>query len=56
MKSKLTKIILLSLVLVMVFGTVYASAFSSYDTYTYSIDGEPLKLLAAEPFRKTHLL
>ena len=43
MKSKLTKIILLSLVLVMIFGTVYASAFSSYDTYTYSIDGEPLK-------------
>ena len=27
----------------MVFGTVYASAFESYDTYTYSIDGEPLK-------------
>ena len=43
MKSKLTKIILLSLVLVMIFGTVYASAFTSYDTYTYSIDGEPLK-------------
>ena len=43
MKSKITKILLLSLVLVMLFGTVTASAFNSYDTYTYSIDGEPLK-------------
>ncbi|MBQ3016103.1 MAG: YIP1 family protein [Clostridia bacterium] len=43
MKNKLSKILILSLILVMVFGTVYASAFESYDTYTYSIDGEPLK-------------
>ena len=42
MKSKLTKVLVLSLILIMVFGTVYASAYSSYDTYTYSIDGEPL--------------
>ena len=31
------------MVLVLLFGTVTASAFSSYDTYTYSIDGEPLQ-------------
>ena len=43
MKSRISKILILSLVLVMVFGTVYASAFESYDTYTYSISGEPLK-------------
>ncbi len=43
MKKKLTAVIILSLVLVMLFGTVYSSAFSSYDTYTYSIDGEPLQ-------------
>ena len=43
MKSKLAKILILSLILIMLFGTVYASAFESYDTYTYSIDGEPLK-------------
>ena len=43
MKSKITKILVLSLLLVMLFGTITASAFNSYDTYTYSIDGEPLK-------------
>ena len=43
MKSKISKILVLSLVLVMLFGTIYASAFESYDTYTYSISGEPLK-------------
>ena len=43
MKSRITKILILSLLLIMVFGTVTASAFNSYDTYTYSIDGEPLK-------------
>ncbi len=42
MKSKIAKILILSLVLVMLFGTVYSSAYSAYDTYTYSIDGEPL--------------
>ena len=43
MKKKLAKILILSLVFIMLFGTVYSSAFESYDTYTYSIDGEPLK-------------
>ena len=43
MKSKIIKILVLSLTLVLIFGTVTASAFNSYDTYTYSIDGEPLK-------------
>ncbi len=43
MKNKIIKILLISLVLVMIFGTISASAYSAYDTYTYSIDGEPLK-------------
>ncbi len=43
MKSKITKILILSLMFIMLFGTITASAFNSYDTYTYSIDGEPLK-------------
>ena len=42
MKTKLTKILLLGFVLVMIFGTVAPTAFESYDTYTYSIDGDPL--------------
>ena len=27
----------------MLFGTVYSSAAEPYDTYTYSIEGDPLK-------------
>ena len=42
MKNKLTKLLILAIIAVMIFGTVTASAFESYDTYTYSIDGEPL--------------
>lgn len=45
--KKLTKIIVVALVLVMLFGTVYSSAFEPYDTYTYSIDGEAMKSPAA---------
>ena len=40
--KKLTKVLILAIVAVMLFGTVYSSAVDSYDTYTYSIDGEPL--------------
>ncbi len=47
MKKKLSAVLILSLVLIMLFGTVYSSAFHSYDTYTYSIDGEPLQSPAA---------
>ena len=43
MKNRFGKFLILTLILIMVFGTVYSSAFNSYDTYTYSIDGEPLK-------------
>ncbi len=43
MKRKVSKLLIISLVLIMLFGTVYSSAFDAYDTYTYSIDGEPLK-------------
>ncbi len=42
MKSKFTKIIVFALALVMIFGTFSSSAYESYDTYTYSIDGKPL--------------
>ena len=42
MKNKLSKILLLSLVLMLLFGTVSTFAYESYDTYTYSIDGEVL--------------
>ena len=42
MKSKFTKIVIMSLVALLLFGTFSASAYESYDTYTYSIDGESL--------------
>jgi len=45
--KKLTKIIIVALVLVMLFGTVYSSAYEPYDTYTYSIDGKMMKSPAA---------
>ena len=43
MKNTITKVVIFALVAIMLFGTVAASAYESYDTYTYSIDGEPLK-------------
>ena len=42
MKSKITKVLLLALTLVMLFGTVTSMAYEPYETYTYSIDGLPL--------------
>ena len=45
--KKITKILLLSLVLILTFGAITASAYEAYDTYTYSIDGEPLQSPAA---------
>ncbi|MBO5907752.1 MAG: YIP1 family protein [Clostridia bacterium] len=47
MKSKLTKILILAITAIMLFGTVFSSAYESYDTYTYSIDGKPLMSPAA---------
>jgi len=49
MKSKklVTKIILFALIAATLFGSLVSSAYESYDTYTYSIDGEPLKSPAA---------
>lgn len=41
--KKFSTILLLALVAVMLFGAVTASASEPYDTYTYSIDGEPLR-------------
>ena len=52
--KKLTKILVVALVLVMIFGTVYSSAYEPYDTYTYSIDGEPMKSPAAYSAEAVH--
>ena len=41
--KKLTTILLLALVAIMLFGSVTTSASEPYDTYTYSIDGKPLR-------------
>ena len=43
MKSKLAKILIFSLVLLLLFGTVSVFGYESYETYTYSIDGLALK-------------
>lgn len=43
MKKRIFNAILLVLVAVLLFSGVTASAYESYETYTYSIDGEPLK-------------
>ena len=47
MKNKISKILIFALLATLVFGAVSASAFESYNTYTYSIDGEPLDSPAA---------
>ena len=41
--KKISTILLLAIVAVMLFGAVTTSASEPYDTYTYSIDGEPLR-------------
>ena len=41
--KKISKILILTLIAVMIFGAVQIAALEPYDTYTYSIDGEPLK-------------
>ena len=40
MKSKITKVLLVSLVLIMLIGTISASAITPYTTYTYNVDGK----------------
>ena len=40
--KKLTKILILSLAFVLLFGAVYSSAYVAYDTYTYSISGKQM--------------
>ncbi len=40
--KKITKIIVLALVLVLIFGTISSTAFEPYETFTYSIDGEQM--------------
>ena len=41
--KKISLVLLLTLLCGAIFGVTQASAFEPYDTYTYSIDGEPLK-------------
>ena len=43
MKKRITSVLILVLTLVLIFGAIPAFAYESYETYTYSIDGEPLK-------------
>jgi len=40
--KRITKILILALVFIMLFGTISSFASEPYDTYTYSIDGKPL--------------
>ncbi|MBQ8880470.1 MAG: YIP1 family protein [Clostridia bacterium] len=47
MKSRITKVAVLAIAMILLFGTVLSSAYESYDTYTYSIDGEALMSPAA---------
>ena len=47
MKKNIFKVLLIALILTLLVGTVSVSAFESYSTYTYSIDGKPLKSPAA---------
>ena len=42
MKKRFIQVVVFALLAALTFGTVSASAFTSYETYTYSIDGEPL--------------
>ena len=43
MKKKILYVVIFAMIAAMLFGTVYSSAASTYETYTYSIDGEVLK-------------
>ena len=45
--KKISLVLLFVILFVTVFGATQAFAFEPYDTYTYSIDGEPLKSPAA---------
>ena len=40
--KRITKVLVLALVVIMLFGTISSFASEPYDTYTYSIDGAPL--------------
>ncbi len=42
MKNRISKILILTLAVLMLFSNFTSLAYESYDTYTYSIDGEPL--------------
>ena len=40
--KRITKILVLALAFIMLFGTISSFASEPYDTYTYSIDGKPM--------------
>ena len=52
--KKIFKILIFALVAVMLFGAFSSSAFKSYETYTYSIDGDPLQCPTA--YRPTEVI
>ena len=52
MRSKLTRVLLLAVCCVIVFGTVAAGANSPYDTYTYSPSGNKQPSPDAYTFEK----
>ena len=41
--KKITKVLIFALIAIMLFSSVQTFAFDPYETYTYSIDGEPLE-------------
>ncbi len=45
MKSKLSKILIFALTAILLFGTVSASAYSPYTTYTYSLNGTSAEIV-----------
>lgn len=47
MKNRIVKVLILAIVAIMTLGAVFSSAYESYDTYTYSIDGNALLSPAA---------
>ncbi len=62
MKSKITKVLLVGLALIMLIGTISVSAITPYTTYTYNVDGDmqrspdaytPLKVIDTEYLLKS---
>ena len=56
MKSRITKVLIFALIAIMLFGSFSAFGFDAYETYTYSIDGEPMKSPHAYTASSTYTL